>query len=671
MVTRKWFLLLLAMAAVPALFCQPKPESPRVYIDTSYHHPSASTINVRSGEDLQVALDAAQPGDTVVVEAGATFTGNFMLPPKASSGWIYIETSAINSMPPPGQRPTPGGASHMPKIQTPNSMPALLVLPGAAHYRLVGLEITPAAGAPRVYQLVNIDFVASRVEAQLHSLAQQVVPGLAKDDNFPRNITIDRCYIHGSDTQDVREGIVANGIAVAVIDSYISDIHDSTLDSQGILVYRTPGPIKIVNNLISATTENVMFGGAGAATNPYVPSDIEIRRNWFYKPLSWIALTTNGSARWSVKNNLEFKNAQRVVVTGNILENAWQNAQNGCSLLLTVRTSDSGNSAVVDDITVENNILKNVNSGFCSVEHDDLCNPRVAPNCTNPGEAKRWKIANNLILLRDANAPGGFRPTGLNVAEGLADVIFQHNTVVAASRTDCYASLYFNVQQGLAWPLKRSDTQNLWILDNVLCRQPTGDWGGQGTDGLTSYMGDPSPLAPRYSGNVMYVPRGDKVQVFPRHNLSTATPITYIDPAAPNYQLASPKWAQTTDGSVAGINTDSLNAAMNPESMSSVLLQPQVVTLEPGQTVQFVSPFSNSSWSLTPPTGRVTARGFYTAPKGVSGLTSVTLCATSSGSSPLCASIVLHGSANSTTGRGSVLKRRDIAGHQVGMLLKR
>src|SRR5208283_3509261 len=101
------------------------------------------------------------------------------------------------------------------------------------------------------------------------------------------------------------------------------------------------------------------------------------------------------------------------------------------------------------------------------------------------------------------------------------------------------------------------------------------------------------------------------------------------------------------------------------------LLQPQVVTLEPGQTVQFVSPFSNSSWSLTPPTGRVTARGFYTAPKGVSGLTSVTLCATSSGSSPLCASIVLHGSANSTTGRGSVLKRRDIAGHQVGMLLKR
>src|SRR5208283_1035623 len=150
MVTRKWFLLLLAMAAVPALFCQPKPESPRVYIDTSYHHPSASTINVRSGEDLQAVLDAAQPGDTVVVEAGATFTGNFMLPPKATKGWIYIETSAIDSISRPGERPSPGAATYMPRVQTANSLPAISVLPGAANYRLVGLEIAPAAGAPRV-----------------------------------------------------------------------------------------------------------------------------------------------------------------------------------------------------------------------------------------------------------------------------------------------------------------------------------------------------------------------------------------------------------------------------------------------------------------------------------------------------------------------------------------
>ena len=117
----------------------------------------------------------------------------------------------------------------------------------------LGLEITPAKGAPRAYQLVYIDFNASRAEAKLHSLALRLAPGLVPADQFPKNIIIDRCYIHGSDTQDVREGVAANGISVAVVDSYISDIHDSTMDSQAIIAYRTPGPIKIVNNLLSAT----------------------------------------------------------------------------------------------------------------------------------------------------------------------------------------------------------------------------------------------------------------------------------------------------------------------------------------------------------------------------------------------------------------------------------
>ena len=44
------------------------------------------------------------------------------------------------------------------------------------------------------------------------------------------------------------EGVQANVTNLAVIDSYISDIHDSTTDSQAIVAYLSPGPIKIVNN---------------------------------------------------------------------------------------------------------------------------------------------------------------------------------------------------------------------------------------------------------------------------------------------------------------------------------------------------------------------------------------------------------------------------------------
>lgn len=534
----------------------PAPEAPKAYIETAYQQPAGATIRVRSGDDLQAAFDRAKPGDTVVVEAGATFTGNFDLPPKAGKGWIYIQSSAVDQIAHADHRTSPADAPKMPKIKTPNSTSAITVLPGAANYRLVGLEITPATGAPRAYQLVNIDFVTSRVEAKLRNMVQSVAPSVVGEAEFPRNITIDRCYIHGSDTQDVRQGVVANGTSIAIINSYISDIHDSTMDSQGILAYRTTGPIKIVNNFISSTTENVMFGGAGGANNPYVPSDVEIRGNWLYKPLSWIPLTTGGNGKWSVKNNLEFKSAKRVVVSGNVLENDWPSAQNGTSLLLTPRVANDqgGPDTVVDDIDIESNILKNVNAGFAIAEFDE-----GVKNGTWSGETKRIRIANNLILLRDEGGAGGFRP-GFSIGPTLRDVAFQHNTVLTIGGSPCYGSFYFNALQTWKWPPPQSYTQNVWILDNVLCRQPSGDNAAQGTAGLVYYMGDLPPLDQRFMGNVMYVTAGDTLHSFPHKN-TLVTKISYASPATGDYQLTSPKWTQTSDGKTAGVDMAVLQTA--------------------------------------------------------------------------------------------------------------
>lgn len=532
----------------------PVPEAPRVYIETTYQQPSGSTIRVRSGDDLQAAFDRAKPGDTVVLEAGATFTGNFDLLPKKGKGWIYIQSSAVDQIAHSDQRTSPADASKMPKIQTSNSTSAITAQPGATNYRLVGLEITPAKGAPRVYQLVNIDFITSRVEAKLRDMVKGAAPSLVGEADFPQNITIDRCYIHGSDTQDVRQGVVANGTSIAVINSYISDIHDSTQDSQGILAYRTSGPIKIVNNFISSTTENVMFGGAGGANNPYVPADVEIRGNWLYKPLSWIPLTTGGNGKWSVKNNLEFKSMKRAIVSGNVLENDWPSAQNGTSLLLTPRVANDqgGPDTVVDDIDIESNILKNVNAGFAIAEFDE-----GVKDGTWKGETRRVRIANNLILLRDNGS--GFRP-GFSIGPTLQDVIIEHNTQQTMGGTPCYGSFYFNAIQTWRWPPAQSYAQDLWVLDNVLCRQPSGDNGAQGTEGLVYYMGDPRPLDPRFLGNVIYVPAGDTPHPFPRKN-TLPTKIAYADPATGNYQLTSPKWTQTSDGKMAGVDMVALQTA--------------------------------------------------------------------------------------------------------------
>src|SRR5262245_27650342 len=90
---------------------------------------------VNAGGDLQTALNAAQPGDTVLVQAGATFTGNLVLPSKSGASMITIRSSAADStLPAANARITPAYAALLPKIKSPNTLPAIATAPGAHHY---------------------------------------------------------------------------------------------------------------------------------------------------------------------------------------------------------------------------------------------------------------------------------------------------------------------------------------------------------------------------------------------------------------------------------------------------------------------------------------------------------------------------------------------------------
>src|SRR5689334_16633077 len=57
---------------------RPEPPALPIRLDILHARPAGRTIAVRSGGDLQAALDAAQPGDVITLEAGATFRGNFI-----------------------------------------------------------------------------------------------------------------------------------------------------------------------------------------------------------------------------------------------------------------------------------------------------------------------------------------------------------------------------------------------------------------------------------------------------------------------------------------------------------------------------------------------------------------------------------------------------------------
>src|SRR4051812_13078409 len=95
-------------------------------------------------------------------------------------------------------------------------------------------------------------------------------------------------------------------------------------DAQAIAGWSGPGPYKIVNNYLEGSTENLIFGGAGnnslmqlmlsidtnadpVITN-LVPSDIEVRNNYFFKPLSWKQDDPSyAGMHWAVKNIFELK----------------------------------------------------------------------------------------------------------------------------------------------------------------------------------------------------------------------------------------------------------------------------------------------------------------------------------------------------------------------------
>jgi hypothetical protein len=394
------------MGSRPTTLAAGEPEPPRVYLDTTYTPPKGRSIEVKAGGDLQAALNQAKPGDAITLEAGATFTGNFYLPNKSGSGqsdWIVVRSSTANSnLPPPGTRITPSYSNVLPKIVSPNSEPAIKASSGAHHYRFIGLDIGHKAGS-RIYAIVDFD------------------GGQTSLSQVPHDLIVDRCYIHGNPSDASRRGVALNSASTAVIDSYISECHESGADSQAIAGWNGPGPFKIVNNYLEGAGENFILGGADSPIQNMVPSDVEFRHNHVAKPLKWkMGHPSYAGTRWSVKNLFELKNAQRVLIESNVFEYNWAESQNGFAILFTPR-NQSGKSpwSVAQDVTFANNALRHSGGGF------NIAGPDNEAGVSQP--SRRILIRNNLIEEIDGNVWGGDGKL-FQIVSGAEYVTIDHNT---------------------------------------------------------------------------------------------------------------------------------------------------------------------------------------------------------------------------------------------------
>src|ERR1700756_4634332 len=99
-VARLWVAVAAASIMPVAALAATLPAPPQTF-DSSYVAPTGAKLYVAAGGSLQAALNTAKLGDTIVLQAGATFRGPFKLPNKTSgSGWIYVVSSHLSSLPP-------------------------------------------------------------------------------------------------------------------------------------------------------------------------------------------------------------------------------------------------------------------------------------------------------------------------------------------------------------------------------------------------------------------------------------------------------------------------------------------------------------------------------------------------------------------------------------------
>jgi len=551
-------------------------ELPRVYIQsTMADTPAPGPVTlVPNGGNLQTALDNANCGDTIQLQAGATFTGIFTFPAKScsDSDWIIVRTSSPDSaLPPEGTRLTPcyAGVTSLPGRPSFNcgatqNVTAKLVMSavsgsgpivfanGANHYRLIGLEVTRLQGAPVVTSLASIQSLGTM-----------------------NNIVFDRLWMHGTAQDETTRGVeLVGGTYVSVVDSFFTDFHCISItgscgDAQAIvggLGNNPMGPYQIVDNFLEASGENILFGG-GAAT--LTPADVEISRNHMFKPLIWMKGQPGfvGGADGNpfvVKNLFELKNGQRFLLDSNIMEYAWGGfSQVGFGLLLTPR-NQGGNlcpNCQVTDVTVRNSTISHVGAGM------QIANPVDGTGVALAGE--RYSIHD--IIIDDINGveyngPSEFAQVSVGTgAPALASVTINHVTAFPSS------TLFIVGAQSETTPLMSN-----FVFTNSIVNAGTYPVWSTGDGGSADCAAHDSPLTTFnacfspytvVSNAVIATPSAFPSSKWPAGNFFPASAsvvqfVSYNGGNGGNYQLqaSSPYKGAATDGKDLGADVSAVMA---------------------------------------------------------------------------------------------------------------
>lgn len=392
------------------------------------------TVRVPAGADLQAALNAAQPGTTLVLDAGARYVGNFQLPPQSPGGAAIVLTSSAN-VPPAGERVNAALVNALAIIETPNEDPAIAATTGAHNYKFIGL--TFKAGSPVVFDIVRLG-IGTETDTTL----------------YPSGFEFDRVIIRGDPVGGAKRGILANAHDVTLINSDIRDIFRTVQDTTTFGCFNCGKGYTLRNNYLEAGSEVVIFGGANSVART-VAENIVVENNVLTRPLSW---KDEPIGLHQVKNLFELKEGIHVVVRGNVMFNNWRAAQPGTAIVLTPR--DEGK--YLQDVLLENNVVYNTGSMIGLSGKDN--------HFYTPVFSNQITFRNNLFIIQ-AIWGGDGRLALFTAAPN--NITFDHNTVISdgPSIIAAYDSTYMNASGAM---VTGGPVENLTFTNNAA---PNGVYG--------------------------------------------------------------------------------------------------------------------------------------------------------------------------------------------------
>jgi hypothetical protein len=493
------------------------PMRPAASVDVAVPRVTGRSIRVPANDAaaLQNAFGTAAAGDEIVLPAGSQYVGNFTLPRHPGTAAITVRGEGLTT--PEGVRLTPAAAASLPKIITTNVDAAIQTGPGANNWHLMGLSISLRPGAVDNYGIVRLGSGSETALTQ-----------------FPNDIVLDRVMISGGETGNSSRCVGFNGNALAVVNSWLAECHAKGRDAQAIGGWTGMGPFLIENNHLEGSGQNIMFGGADPAVADVTPSDITIRGNHLFKPMSW------GGGRWTVKAAFELKHARRVLFEGNVIENHWTDAQVGFAILFQAANQDGGAPwSRISDVTVQNNIIRNSTSGFNLLSR---VNNGHLPN----EPTKRVLVRNNLFVNIGKDPVAGTPGRYLQLMSDHEDVTVIQNTFVGSGANN-------------AVMLDGSPSKRTMLFNNVFGESAYGVLGsgfGEGMPSLAQFT--PGAVV---EGNAF---TGKLERIYPTRNSFPATlsPSDFINAAGNDYTLRSTLSFSANASTIVGVNGAAILAAV-------------------------------------------------------------------------------------------------------------